>query len=123
MQARKIDEENEAMNKDTKSKTKKSDKIDVGGGSNDFTPDAGRSIFGNEPTTSGPAAIEMPDAESEVRIGDRMLTKVEVDKMDNVIASATAKAEKEGVLRVPKSDPLGQVRTEHQNILPEHRTY
>ena len=115
MQARKIDEENEAMNKDLKSKNKKSEssKIDVGEGSNDFKADAGRSIFGNEPTTSGPAAIEMPDAESEVRIGDRTLTKVEVDKMDNVIAAATAKAEKEGVLRVPKSDPLGQVRTEH----------
>ena len=120
MQARKIDEENEAMNKDTKSKNKKSEsssKIDVGEGSNDFAAEAGRSIFGNEPPTSGSAAIEMPDAETEVRIGDRMLTKVEVDKMDNVIAAATAKAEKEGVLRVPKSDPLGQVsKTKHRNI-------
>ena len=87
---------------------------EVGAGSNEFTADARRSIFGNEPTTSGPAAVELPEAESEVRIGDRTLSKVEVDKMDSVIAAATASAERgntelETEIRVPKIDPLKQV--------------
>lgn len=82
----------------------------VGAGSNEFTAGASKSIFGNEPTTSGPLAVELPEAESEVRIGDRLLSKVEVDKMDKVIAGATAAAaEREIELRVPKSDPLKQV--------------
>ena len=130
LQARKIDEENETMNKDVKPKgkkgkssnTNKSEKVagaaetEVGTGSNEFTADARRSIFGNEPTTSGPAMVELPDAESEVRIGDRTLSIVEVDKMDNVIAAATASAERgstememETEIRVPKIDPLKQV--------------
>jgi hypothetical protein len=128
LQARKIDEENETMNKDVKPKGKKgksgnsnkSDKAasaaetEVNAGSNEFTADARRSIFGNEPTTSGPAAVELPEAESEVRIGDRTLSKVEVDKMDSVIAAATASAERgntelETEIRVPKIDPLKQV--------------
>ena len=116
------------MNKDVKPKGKKgksgssnkSEKVEstaeteVGTGSNEFTADARRSIFGNEPTTSGPAAEELPGTESEVRIGDRTLSKVEVDKMDNVIAAAAASAERgntemEAEIRVPKIDPLKQV--------------
>lgn len=116
------------MNKDVKPKGKKgksgnsnkSDKAasaaetEVGSGSNEFTADARRSIFGNEPTTSGPGAIEIPEAQSEVRIGDRTLSIVEVDKMDSVIAAATASAERgntelETEIRVPKIDPLKQV--------------
>jgi hypothetical protein len=131
LQARKIDDENSAMNKDSKPKGKKGKKgsesenklvdvnsgnaaseLVVGAGSNEFTADASRSIFGNEPTTSGPAALKLPEAESEVRIGDRLLSKVEVDKMDSVIAAATANAEsveRDVEMRVPKSDPLKQV--------------
>lgn len=119
------------MNKDSKPKGKKGKKgsesenklvdvnsasaaseLVVGAGSNEFTADASRSIFGNEPTTSGPAALKLPEAESEVRIGDRLLSKVEVDKMDSVIAAATANAEnieRDVEMRVPKSDPLKQV--------------
>ena len=116
------------MNKDVKPKGKKgkssnsnkSEKVagaaetEVGAGSNEFTADARRSIFGNEPTTSGPAAVELPDGESEVRIGDRTLSIVEVEKMDSVIAAATASAERgntemETEIRVPKIDPLKQV--------------
>lgn len=160
MQARKIDDEDSEMNKDSKPKVKKGKKssfyqkglvdvnsasgaseLVVGAENNEFTSGASRSIFGNEPTTSGSVPLKLPDAESEVRIGDRLLTKVEVDKMDSVIAAATAKAESierdaeinerdaeinEGdaeieesdaetderdlELRVPKSDPLKQVR-------------
>jgi hypothetical protein len=119
------------MNKDSKPKGKKGKKgsesgknlvdvnsataaseLVVGGGSNEFTADASRSIFGNEPKTSGPAALKLPEAESEVRTGDRLLSKVEVDKMDSVIAAATANAEsaeRDVEMRVPKSDPLKQV--------------
>lgn len=110
------------MNNDTKPKGKKGKKVGeakkdvaisaselvVGAETNEFTADARSSIFGNDPTTSGPAAVELLE-ESEVRIGDRLLSRVEVDKMDKVIADATASAEKEIELRVPKSDPLKQV--------------
>lgn len=111
------------MNKDGKSKGKKGKKggetrkdatvtaseLVVGSETNEFTADARSSIFGNDPTTSGPAAVELQE-ESEVRIGDRLLSRMEVDKMDKVIADATASAEKDIELRVPKSDPLKQVR-------------
>lgn len=138
------------MNKDSKPKEKKGKKVTeseknlvdvssasaaselvVGADNNEFTSDASRSIFGNEPTTSGSVPLKLPEAESEVRIGDRLLTKVEVDKMDSVIAAATAKAEsvesdaetdekdekdeetyeRDVVIRVPKIDPLKQVLT------------
>ena len=87
-------------------------------GSNEFTAGARQSIFGNEPTASGPAGVEIPEGESEVRIGDRTMSKVEVEKMDMVIAGAKAAAavpipERETELRVPKADPLKQVRIMH----------
>lgn len=128
--ARKIDEENDALNSEKGKKGKKGKK---GGNSegkkvedtdkgiddvdnNDFegTKGSRKSIFGNEPVTSKPEGSglpELPPPEAEVRIGDRMkdTTSVEEEEMNKRLTAATAAIERETELRVPKADPLKQV--------------
>lgn len=128
--ARKIDEENDALNSEKGKKGKKGKK---GGNieakkeetdkgiddvdNNDFegTKGSRKSIFGNEPVTSKPEGSglpELPPPEAEVRIGDRMkdTSSVEEEEMNKRLTAATAAIERETELRVPKADPLKQVR-------------